>query len=99
VHSGQHLELNHIEVAGCADTGKNRLLCPGGPVNIESELHHALNHRLNVLLGGIVLHCYDHRVRHFLLFPMSYRELLVPPLQRAHHINDPFIDMQYLGVR
>jgi len=58
----KHFELDHVEVCRSAYTGKNRLLRSGGPVHVESELYHPLNYVLDVLLVGVVLHCYDHCV-------------------------------------
>src|SRR6185312_10289309 len=60
MHAGQHLELDHIEVRGCAHAGKDRLLCAGGPVHVEAQLHHPLDHGLDVLLGCGLLHCDNH---------------------------------------
>jgi hypothetical protein len=67
VYAMQHLELHHIEVRRRAHPGEDGLVRAGGAVNVEPELHHALDHVLNLLLGCLVLHCDNHHFRPRLL--------------------------------
>jgi hypothetical protein len=43
-----------------SNAGKNRLHLTRCAVDIEAELHHSLNHILNLFIGGVVLHGDDH---------------------------------------
>ena len=62
MHAGEHLELGDLEVRGRADAGEDGLRFAGGAVDVEAELHHALDHVLDLFIGGAVLHGDDHHL-------------------------------------
>ena len=53
-----HLEDFEIELALAANAAQNRVDHAGGAVHIEAQLHQAIDHRLDLLLGRALLH-YD----------------------------------------
>jgi hypothetical protein len=57
-------------VLGRSDTSQNRLDRACGAVNIEAELHHPLDHTLDMFLCCMVLHRYDHCLR-FALYQIT----------------------------
>jgi hypothetical protein len=60
MHARQHLELGDLKVRGRADTGKNGLRLACSAMDVEAQLHHALDYVLNLFVRGSVLHCDDH---------------------------------------
>ncbi len=72
-HAGQQLKLAQVEAGRGAHAGQNGLRCAGGPVNIDSGFHHRVDHGVDLLFGGFLLHGYDH-----CLFPVSGASAPVP---------------------
>jgi hypothetical protein len=49
---GEHLELRHLKVRRRSHSRKNGLRLTRSPVDVESQLHHALDHMLYLFIGG-----------------------------------------------
>ncbi len=60
MYAREHLKLRHLKVRGRAHAGKNGLNVAAGAVDIEPQFHHALDHILDLLIGGVRLHGNDH---------------------------------------
>ena len=104
MHARQHLELRDIEVLRRAHTGQNRLRRARSTVNIESKLNHPLDDALNMFFGRTVLHRYDHCFRFTLvsyvpkLVILNLAAYTISPLQCAHHVDNPLVDVQHLVI-
>jgi hypothetical protein len=61
LHAVHHLEHGQVELALAAHAAEQRVNHAGGAVHIEAHLHQAVDHRLDLRLGGALLH-HDYHV-------------------------------------
>ncbi len=59
-HACEQFKLPQIQAGGGPNPGQNALGCPCGSMNVDSCFHHGIDHCVDLLFGGILLHRYDH---------------------------------------
>ena len=65
-HARQKFKFAQVKVGGGSHAGQNGLRGAGGPMHTDSGFHHRVDHSIDLLFGGLLLHCNDH-----CLFPVS----------------------------
>src|SRR5208283_4853343 len=53
-------EHGQVEIVLAAHAAEHGMYVPGGAVDVELHLHHAVDHRLDVFFSGACLHHHDH---------------------------------------
>src|ERR1700692_2516692 len=59
-HAGQIFKPGEVDGSRWTDSGQYGLGCARGAVNADAGLHHHLNHEVNLLFGGLLLHGNNH---------------------------------------
>ncbi len=60
LHAGQHFDFAGIEIGARADAAEHSLECSGGAVYFKAHLDQLIDHVLNLIFTGGILHGYDH---------------------------------------
>ena len=57
---GQHFDFADVEFWMCADSAEHGLARSGGAVNLEAHLDQLIDHMLDLIFTGGILHCDNH---------------------------------------
>ena len=60
LHAGQHFDFAGVEIVGDADSAEDSLAGSGGAVDFETEVDQLIDHALDLIFTGRILHGYDH---------------------------------------
>ena len=60
LHPRHHFDFAGIEIVGNSDTAENRLALSGRAVNFKAEMDQLIDHLLDLIFTGRILHCDNH---------------------------------------
>jgi hypothetical protein len=60
LYSRQHFDFADVEFGVSADSAENGLARTGGAVDLEAHLDQLIDHMLDLIFTGRILHGYDH---------------------------------------
>ena len=55
-----HFDFARVEIVGNSDAAENGLTRTGGAVNFKSEVNQLIDHLLDLIFTGRILHCDNH---------------------------------------
>ena len=65
LHSRQHFDFAGIEIMGNTDAAEHGLTRSGGAVDFKAEMNQLIDHLLDLIFTGRILHCDDHECARF----------------------------------
>jgi Fe-S-cluster-containing dehydrogenase component len=65
LHSRQHFDFAGVEIMGNSHPAEHRLARSGGAVDGKAEVNQLIDHLLDLIFTGRILHCDDHECGSF----------------------------------
>jgi hypothetical protein len=65
LHSRHHFDFASVEIVGNSDAAEYGLARSGGAVDFKAEVDQLIDHLLDLIFTGRILHCYDHEYARF----------------------------------